>query len=110
MGRCIVKIDDRYTEFSTVVDMVILRPMTRAQYSAYYLIEYGRRDHESAFEDRMAKADARGTSSAWHDSAEKVLANNQKRIPVAEYIEQLRKLALPTEFEVTPQNLEETWL
>lgn len=76
MAKTIIKIKDRFCEYSTIVDAPVTYLLTREQFVAYYKEEYG--DH--GFEElasRMARVDAKGTSSHLEDSMEETIALNR---------------------------------
>lgn len=62
MGRFIIKIKDRYFEWSTVVDAPITNGMTLDELRAYIKEEYGQRGLES-LPERLKRVEACGTSS-----------------------------------------------
>jgi len=76
MGRFICKLEGKYFEYSTIVDAPITRPMTLERFSAYYRDEYGASGSQD-FAERLARADAKGTSSHLADSFEEVILLNR---------------------------------
>lgn len=76
MPRYIGKIDDRYFEFSTIVDAPVTYLMTREEYEAYYRSEYGNSAMDK-FAERMERADRKGTSSVMDDSFEDMISCNR---------------------------------
>jgi len=61
MGRGIIKIKDRYFEWSTVVDAPVMPGMTEDDLRAYIKDEYGNKGLES-LGARIERCDERGTS------------------------------------------------
>lgn len=76
MPRYIGKIDDRYFEFSTIVDAPVTYLMPRKEFEAYYLVEYGNSAMYKLAE-RLERADAKGTSSMMDDSFEEMISCNR---------------------------------
>ena len=76
MPRYIVKIGDRYGEWSTIVDAPVTYLVPLEEFRAYYTTEYGR-SSAGEFAERVARADAKGTSSHLHNSANDVMACNR---------------------------------
>lgn len=76
MPRYIVKVGDLYGEWSTVVDAPVTHLGTREQFRDYYEKEYGRASMDG-FEERMKRADEKGTSSLMDKSAEEVMSCNR---------------------------------
>lgn len=68
MSRYIIKLerDNRawYLEWSTIVDAPVTYGMSLEEFKAWYRDEYGRRDYEQDFADRMKRVEARGISSS----------------------------------------------
>ena len=79
----------RYIEWSTVVDAPVTYGMTRDELEAYIREEYGR-EGERALPARLARLDAKGTSSHIYDSADDVMSVNR---------------AGPDETELTPAEI-----
>lgn len=67
MGRYIVKMERdnkvRYMEWSTIVDAPVTYLMPLEEFKTYYREEYGRRDSEREFVQRMGRVEAKGISS-----------------------------------------------
>ncbi len=76
MPRYIGKIDDRYFEFSTIVDAPVTYLMTREEFEAYYCSEYSNSATDK-FAERMERADRKGTSSMIDDSFEDMISCNR---------------------------------
>lgn len=79
MARLIVKLVDKkdnnreyYLDWSTIVDAPVTYGLSRKEFDAYYRDEYGRMGMPE-YETRMARVDAKGTSSALHASAQEVI-------------------------------------
>jgi len=62
MGRFIIKIKDRYFEWSTVVDAPITNGMTLDELHAHIKEEYGKQGLES-LPERLKRVEACGTAS-----------------------------------------------
>ncbi len=76
MGRGIVKIKDRYFEWSTIVDAPVTCGLTLPELQAYVKEEYGRRGLED-LPERVARADATGSSFVDWATKEELLATNR---------------------------------
>lgn len=68
MGKFIIKIHDHYLEWSTIVDAPITLGMSLDEFRAYYQDMYGRADAMYGLPDRIARADATGTSALFGKS------------------------------------------
>lgn len=68
MGTSICKFDDWYFDWSSIVDAPTSCAMTRDEYIARALEWEGRRYVEQELPARLARADAKGTSSLNHAS------------------------------------------
>jgi hypothetical protein len=78
MGRFIIKLDDWYLEWSTVVDAPVTYGMTRDEFTAYYRDQYGRQGMEGGdFAQRMERVETKGTSSLLDKSVDETLAGNR---------------------------------
>ena len=62
MGHFIIKIKDRYFDWSSVVDAPITNSMTKKELETYHREEYGRAYHRDNFEIRMKRVEETGTS------------------------------------------------
>ena len=89
MARTIVKMNDKYFLYSTIVDAPISDAMTREKMAAYLLVEYVR-VYMQEIEEVLQRTDSKGTSSVYANSAEDTLAANR---------------AGPNEEELTPEGL-----
>ncbi len=67
MPRYIVKLEDRYFEWSTVVDAPVTYPMTLEQFEAYYREEYGRVGMEQ-LPERLERVERQGTSARGYET------------------------------------------
>ena len=76
MGNCIIKIEDQYFEWSTVVDAPITRGMMLVELEAYVKNEYGREGLEK-LPARVQRADATGTSMLGHASLDDTISVNR---------------------------------
>ncbi|HEV7280152.1 MAG TPA: hypothetical protein VGN57_08070 [Pirellulaceae bacterium] len=61
MSRFVVKLRDRYLEWSTGVDAPVTEGMTREAFRAYWLAEYGP-EASARFEEAVGRSDATGAS------------------------------------------------
>lgn len=75
MGRYIIKIQDYYLEWSTIVDAPVTFGMKLDQFREYYKNEYGENGIKD-FNSRIARVNKKGTSSYIHDNERQVVANN----------------------------------
>ncbi len=76
MPRYIVKLQDYYLEWSTVVDAPVTYGMTLEEFKEYYQQEYGA-DGMRNLLDRLLRVEAKGTSSQLDDSVESVVSCNR---------------------------------
>lgn len=84
MATYIIRLDDEkadppvsyYLEWSTVVDAPVTRGMSRGEFEAYYRQENGERGMDE-LPERMARVDAKGTSSLHDPSVNSVLSGNR---------------------------------
>lgn len=76
MGRYIIKIEDKYLEWSTVVDAPVTWGVDRKDFEKWYLREYGESCRDE-FDRRMIRVEEKGTSSFMHDSLDEVLKGNR---------------------------------
>lgn len=71
MSKHIIKVADRYMEYSTIVDAPVTAPMTLEEFTAYYKAEYGRAEMRD-LPYRLRRVDEVGTSSlldtCWHET------------------------------------------
>ena len=75
MGRFIIKIKDRYFEWSTVVDAPITNGMRLGELHDYIKDEYGKRGLESLGE-RLQRVETSGTSCLVDDTMEETIREN----------------------------------
>ena len=75
MGHFIIKIKDRYFDWSTIVDAPITNSMTRKEFEAYHREEYGRRYHRENFQIRMKRVEETGTSVIGQDLEQVLMLN-----------------------------------
>lgn len=80
MSLTIIKLDTpdgpRYLEYSSIVEAPITFGMTLQEFTDYYRAQYGWSGMDE-FAYRLARVDARGTSSMTCDSAEQTLLGNR---------------------------------
>jgi hypothetical protein len=86
MGRTIVKLaDEKYVEWSSIVDAPVTYIMTREEMKTYLDEEYGRSSIANN-EERLRRTDERGTSSFCRETMEEVISCNRAG-PHEEHIE-----------------------
>lgn len=76
MPRYILKLDDKYCEWSTVVDAPVTAFMTIGQFKTYYVEEYGSRSLDSLV-DRLRRVESHGTSAQFGLSADNLISDNR---------------------------------
>jgi hypothetical protein len=76
MGLSIVKIKDKYLEFSSMVDAPVTDLMTLDEFKEYYKDEYGESGMRN-LDQRLKRVEEKGTSSYIHESAEDELSYNR---------------------------------
>jgi hypothetical protein len=75
MGRCIVKLNGCYAEWSTVVDAPITSFMPKDEFERWYEREHGR-SAMAGLPERMERVEATGTSSLL-DTLDDLIAGNR---------------------------------
>lgn len=76
MPYYIVKLEDKYCEWSTIVDAPISYFLNLKDFKQYYKEKYGSHGMGEVTE-RLKRADRKGTSSLIHESAEDVVQSNR---------------------------------
>ena len=76
MGRSIVKIDEYYLEWSSVVDAPVTFGMPLEEFEEYYRARYGI-DSLDGLADRMERVEKTGTSSRLDKNLEEFIASNR---------------------------------
>lgn len=76
MGRFIIKLEDKYLEWSTVVDAPVTFGMTLDEFKAYYKDEYGASGMHG-LDERLKRVEEKGTSSMIDDSLDSVISHNR---------------------------------
>lgn len=76
MPLYIVKIRDKYLEYSTITDTPVTSGMSR-EAMAEYLVQRSGPDRREFIEARLSKCDRRGTTDPVHSSAEDTLRGNR---------------------------------
>lgn len=99
MPRYLIKLEDNegcawYMEWSTITDAPASFAMPLDIFEKWYAAEFGR-DGRNKWDERMARVEAKGTSSLIDKSADAVLANNNagpegQKISATEIIERYR--------------------
>lgn len=77
MGRYVCQYNGHWFEWSTVVDAPLTYGMTREEFIEYYRDEYGRHNAEATMEERMARAEVKGTSAMRESSLEDLISSNR---------------------------------
>jgi hypothetical protein len=77
MPRYIVHKDGWYFEWSTVVDAAVTEAMTKDEFIDYYRQTHGELEATHTLPDRLARAEAKGTSAHDYDSADDVMRYNR---------------------------------
>jgi hypothetical protein len=75
--RYIIKLEDQYLEWSTVVDAPVTFGMSLEEFTEYYKVEYGCRAMRFEFKDRMDRVEKTGTSALLYDSVDEVIEHNR---------------------------------
>lgn len=76
MPKYIVKLSDKYLEYSTICDAPVTFGMSRDEMRAYLIERYGTAE-EAETDRRLDRCDAIGTSSMMDTSAEDALSYNR---------------------------------
>jgi hypothetical protein len=90
MPRYIVKIGDRYGEWSTIVDSYVSKLLPLEKFVEEYRFLYGEKVIND-LADRLKRVESKGVSSFGHSSVEDLLSENragenEESIPVADVI------------------------
>lgn len=91
MGRYIIRLEDHYLEWSTVVDAPTTFGMTLDEFRAFYREEYGASGSQD-LDERLARASVHGTSAYSGRSAVDVMScnragPNESRLHIEEIVE-----------------------
>lgn len=76
MSRYILKVEDQYLEWETMVDAPTTFGMSLEEFTKYYQEEYGRRAMKYEFESRMQRVEERGNSSVIGQTTDDILNIN----------------------------------
>lgn len=76
MPRYICKIEDKYFEWSTIVDAPVTYGMTLEEFTQYYREEYGEQGMRD-LPERMERVEAKGTSALAYGSLDELLECNR---------------------------------
>jgi hypothetical protein len=76
MPHFIVKIKDKYIEWSTIVDAPISHGMSLGEFKKYYQNEYGNRGIQT-LQDRLDRVEEKGTSEIDADCLEDTVSFNR---------------------------------
>lgn len=76
MARTIVKINEYYLEWSSIIDAPITFGMSRDEFEVYHRDEYGAHGHRD-FNDRMARVEKTGSSYLLDTTACEVVSGNR---------------------------------
>ena len=75
MPKYIIKIKDKYLEWSTVVDAPVTYGLSLEEFTKYYAEEYGQQGMRG-LPDRLKRVESKGTSSMLDDSIESLISGN----------------------------------
>jgi hypothetical protein len=75
MPKYIIKIKDRYFEYSSVVDAPVTHGMSLGEFTEYYKEEYGKSSIEN-LKQRLERVEAKGTSCMLDESVEATISGN----------------------------------
>ena len=76
--------DERFVEWSTVVDAPVTYSMSQEELTKWHREEFGRRDHEANFQDRLQRTIESGTSLRPPQSAKDAVVGNLAGVDEAE--------------------------
>lgn len=76
MPQFIVKLEDRYFDYSTIVDAPVTEPMTLEAYTEHYRTEFGERGMKE-LPARLERVEKHGTSSQQGETPEEMLMCNR---------------------------------
>ena len=77
MSRYILKLEDHYLEWETMVDAPGTFGMSLEEFTEYYRDEYGRRSMDFEFKSRMKRVEEKGNSSQLGHTVDELLAHNR---------------------------------
>jgi hypothetical protein len=77
MGRYVVKLADKYLEWSTVVDAPITDGMTLEEFTSFYKEKYGSYAMEFEFPKRMERVEQFGISAYNYNNVDELIAYNR---------------------------------
>jgi hypothetical protein len=91
MPRYIIKLADKYLEWSTIVDAPVTNGMSLEEFKEYYKSEYGVQGL-NGLEERLKRVEEKGTSSIYEGSVDEVISgnragDNEKKLTKEEIIE-----------------------
>lgn len=95
MPSYILKIEDRYFDWSTIVDAPTSEPMTVEEYRAHYQRLHGSIGMDR-LDARLRRTDEKGTSAMDYDSWEDVVRGNragpdESELPLSSFVEWVRQ-------------------
>lgn len=76
MPKYIIKLNNKYLEWSTIVDAPTTEGMTLSEFREYYKQRYGTSSMDE-FADRMQRVDETGTSSLMGESLDSLISGNR---------------------------------
>ena len=76
MGRCIVKIKDKYLEWSSIVDAPVTFGMTLDELKGYIKEEYGREGMRE-LDKRLERVERTGASTIYEKSVDSIISCNR---------------------------------
>lgn len=96
MPRYIIKLNDRYMEYSTVIDDIITYPLTLEEFKKYYLKEYGECS-VSKLEEKLERVEQNGTSSMIFKNVYDIIKYNragedEDTLTIPEFLDYVKKL------------------
>ncbi len=78
MPRFICKLEEKYFEYSTIVDAIVTDCMSIDEFIDYYYFQYGHGANVvTDLTNRLKRVEMIGTSSRLYDSVEELLINNR---------------------------------
>lgn len=76
MGRLIIKLEDKYMEWSTIVDAPVTPGMSYFDFREYYTKEHGETS-VMIFDERMSRVHSKGTSSFDDENVDETISANR---------------------------------
>jgi hypothetical protein len=76
MPRYIIKLNEKYLEWSTVVDAPVSHGMTRQEFTDWYVREHGFFS-VNELEERLQRADKKGVSALMYKDVDELIGHNR---------------------------------